>query len=87
MYYRFSNSGFQNRPIISLSKFLRRMYEGSEVGGKCLLLCPRDLKQTGSLGSYWSQALPLWLLDVDLLVQVPGSHRPKTKLHALAVDR
>lgn len=59
------------------------MHEGSEVGGKCLLLCPRDLKQTGSLGSYWSQAPPLWLLDVDLLVQVPGSHRPKAKLHAL----
>lgn len=62
------------------------MYEGSEVGGMCLLLCPRGLKQIGSPGSCSSQAPPLWLLDVDLLVQVPGSHRPKATLHALAVD-
>lgn len=45
------------------------MYEGSEVGGMCPLLCPRGLKQTGSLGSCSSQVLLLWMLDVDPLVQ------------------
>lgn len=50
------------------------MYEGSEVGGMCPLLCPRGLKQTGSQGSCSSQVLLLWLLDVDPLFKVacPG---------------